>query len=226
MNLKLDAHLVAAVAQFKATTDIRYYLNGVYVEPIPSGGALIIATNGHALCMWKDTDGMVERPVILCTSKKLLAACSSKDAKHLQLNEDRLTVTDKKGLEFFVQPKREKWEIEAKYPDWKRVVPKTESALTLFDALNPTYVSMVAQALKIGTSDRYASGISFNQPAQNGSIVVTSSKTENFLAVIMPLRESVSHQPTWVQALKATPDDAPLPSQQPSDAAPAAGEAA
>lgn len=42
MKLNLQARLVAAIAQFKASNDIRYYLNGVYVEPRPSGGAVIM----------------------------------------------------------------------------------------------------------------------------------------------------------------------------------------
>lgn len=34
MNFNLKARLVAAVAQFKAKHDIRFYLNGVLVEPV------------------------------------------------------------------------------------------------------------------------------------------------------------------------------------------------
>jgi hypothetical protein len=228
MKLKLTSRLVTAVSQFRATNDIRYYLCGVYVEPIASGGALIIATNGHAMCIWRDTSATVDRPVILRTSPKLLAACSSKDAKHLQLIEDRLTVTDAKGFELFVQPKRDSWKIEATYPDWKRVTPKTEDTPTLFDALNPYLVSLVSKALKIGLGKDSFCGISFNQPKANGAIVVTSSTrdAENFLAVIMPLREAISQQPSWVQEIKPAPTDAPLPGQQPSDAASAEGAAA
>lgn len=205
MNLKLNPRLVASVAQFKASRDIRYYLNGVYAEPIASGGVLLVATNGHALCMWRDKDGAADRPVILNTSTKLLNACTSKDAKHLQLVADRLTVTDENNNELFVQPNREKWEVEGTFPDWKRVIPKTESEPTLFDGINPSYVSLVTNALKIAAgNDKWFGGISFHQPEKEKSIVVSSSNlaAENFVAVIMPLRESVSHQPKWVQELK------------------------
>ena len=228
MNLTIKSKLVAAVAQFKAVGDIRYYLNGVYVEPIKTGGALIVATNGHAMCLWRDTSAVVDRPVILRTSPKLLTACVAKDATHLRLVEDRLTVTDIKGNETFVQPNREKWEIEGNFPDWKRVIPDTTEGLTMFDALNPNFVSYVAQALKTGSGKGNFSGITFNQPKPNGPIVVTSNsiEAENFMAIIMPLRESVSHQPKWLKELKPAPEKLPTPGQQPSDAQPPKGGAA
>lgn len=205
MKLSINPHLFAAVAKFKASGDIRYYLNGVYVEPFPTGGVLIVATNGHALCLWKDANGFVERPAIVRTSAKLLAACASKKAELLQLNEDRLTVTEELGVELYVEPRREKWEIEGNFPDWKRVIPKTEEAPTLFDAVNPAYVSRVTEALKIGTNNqKFGCAISFNQPAKNSGVVVSSASVDaqDFVAVIMPLRESASSQPKWVQSMK------------------------
>jgi len=226
MNISLNSKFVAAVAQFKAGHDIRYYLNGVYVEPGPDGGAMIVATNGHALCLWLDPDGVVDRPVILRTGGPLLTACARKDAKYLKLTSDRLTVTDKNDQELFVQPNKEKWEIEGKFPDWKRVIPETSDVASLFDALNPSYVSLVTRTLKIGTtSDKWENGICFNQSAKNHGIVVTSTsmKAENFLAVIMPLRECEARKPKWVKGLK--PAAMPAPGQQPSDAAPAEGGA-
>lgn len=227
MNIKLNSRLVAAVAQFRAIADIRYYLCGVYAEPIATGGALLVATNGHAMCLWRDKDGVVDRPVILRTERKLLAACAGKDAKHLILVGDRLTVTDRKNNELFVQPNDRKWEIEATYPDWQRVIPEAKEEGTLFDALNPNLVSYVAQALKTGTGSKKFSGITFNQPKPNGPIIVTSNSIEgeNFMAVIMPLRESVSRQPKWVQELRSATETTALPNQQPSDAAPAEGGA-
>jgi hypothetical protein len=206
MKLNINSRLFAAVGKFKASSDIRYYLNGVYVEPIASGGVLIAATNGHALGLWKDADGLVERPAILRTSPKLLAACVAKNAAFLQLIEDRLTVTEKLGFEVYVQPRREGWEIQGTFPNVMRVIPKTEATPTLFDGLNPTYVSRVTDALKVGTNNsKYGCSVSFNQPEKNSGIVVTSNSAEahNFLAVIMPLRDAVSHQPTWLQAMKA-----------------------
>lgn len=229
MNLKINSCFVAAVAQFMAKSDIRYYLNGIYVEPVSTGGAVIVATNGHVMGMWLDPDGRIDRPVILRTTTKLLGACTIKGAKYLQLVEDRLTVTDQKNLELFVQPNREKWEIEGSFPDWKRQIPKTEIVPTLFDGLNPAYVTLVTNALKLGTGvkERWAGGITFNQPKPSGPIIVTSNKlnAENFFAVIMPLRDSVSHQPKWAQSLNSA-SETPLPEQQPSDAAPQEGGAA
>ncbi len=206
MKLTINSRLVAAVAKFKAISDIRYYLNGVYVEPIPSGGVMIAATNGHALCVWRDINGFVERPAILRTGAKLLAACASKKAQFLQLIDDRLTVTEKLGFEVYVQPRREGWEIEGTFPNLMKVIPSVGDVPNLFDALNPTYVARVNQALSVvlGNS-KFGCGVSFNQPEKDRGIVVTCSNpdAQDFLAVIMPLRESVSSQPTWFKTAKA-----------------------
>lgn len=225
MKLNLTARLVAAVAQFKATNDIRYYLNGVYVEPIPTGGAMIVATNGHALCIWRDLSGEVERPVILRISAKLQAACAGAETKRLQIIDDRLVVTDKLGAETHVQPhefNKEKpgsWEVHGKFPDWRKVIPEPEHGerVALRSALNAHYITMVDRALSIGTSaDKWGCPITVNQPTEYKGIIFLSEKATDFLAVIMPLREAIAPMPEWLPKLEAA---APL-GQQPSDAAP------
>lgn len=219
MEIKLQSRIVAAICQFKAEHDIRYYLNGVYVEPLPTGGVVIVATNGHAMGIWRDPEGEIERNAILRISNKLQSACNSKGAKHLRLIDNRLTVVDKNGLEIHVQPNREKWEVEGKFPDWKKVVPKATDKPQLFDSLNVDYVTLVQRAIRIGTGgDRFA-GICFRQESLDHGIAVTSGNrdAQDFVAIIMPVREGASPLPRWIEELRLEP--VPIPSQ-PSDAAP------
>ena len=240
MNLNVKARLVAAICQFKAERDIRYYLNGVYVEPIETGGVLIVATNGHAMGIWRDLSGKIERPAILRIGKKLEAACAGSDLKRLRIIDDRLAVVidpakDSKGTqaalsEVYVQNKHSdkpgSWEVEGKFPNWKRVIPSQASGLMLHDALHPDYVALAEKAIRLGNGTKFI-GISFIQPNKNDGIAVIANGTADFFGIIMPLREVSTQYPEWVNTLKAaTTEEVPLPEQQPSDAAPQEGGAA
>lgn len=65
---RFSARLFHATAMFRATRDIRYYLEGVLFMPHPSGGAMIAATNGHQMCVAYDPTGTApaDRIVSVC----------------------------------------------------------------------------------------------------------------------------------------------------------------
>lgn len=227
MKLNLKSRLVAAICEFKAKNDIRYYLNGIYVEPLPTGGAVIVATNGHAMGVWRDTSATVERPAILRIGKQLREACTETKEGRLALIDDRLTVTSELGTECYVQPNSVNadsafgWEIKAKYPDWKIIVPD-ECQTGPIGMFNSGYVKLVHKALKIAVDDKFA-GITLRQADESKSIFVTCINHPNFAAIIMPMRsEGKESYPAWITESKAQVKEAelPLPGQQPSDTAP------
>lgn len=62
----LNQQLVSLATQFTAKKDDhRWYLHGVYAEPNKTGGATIIATNGHRIVIYFDADGYLEEPVLV-----------------------------------------------------------------------------------------------------------------------------------------------------------------
>lgn len=223
MKLNLKARLVAAVAQFKAEHDIRFYLNGVYVEPIEGGGAMIVATNGHAMGVWRDMTGEVERPAILRIGKRLESACIGSDLKRLVITDDRLAVLVAQpaaAKEVYIQEKDGAkdgtWEVPGTYPIWRKVVPP-QATQNLFDALNFNYINIARRALQIGIGDAYAH-LALMQGVKSKGIAVVSRNAPDFFGVIMPLYEVESAYPDWVAALNPPAIDAPA--AQPSDAAP------
>ena len=232
MKLNLNARLVAAICEFKAKNDIRYYLNGVYVEPLESGGAVIVATNGHCMGIWRDTAAIVERAAILRIGKQLREACRETDDGHLELIDGRLAVTNGKKTEYHVQPNGEKdgevmpWEIEsAKYPNWKAVFP-VECQTGPMGMFNAGYLKLVNKALKIVTGTDF-SGITLRQSDENKSIFVSCGFLPDFAAIIMSMRDDRKiNYPAWLAELKAVvekvEESPPLPGQQPSDAEPIA----
>lgn len=227
MKLDIQAKLVAAICEFKAKNDIRYYLNGVYVEPLPAGGAVIVATNGHAIGLWRDPSAVVERSAILRIGKNLREACREADDGRLELVDGRLVVTNAQKTEYHVQPNGEKdgevtkWEVEGKYPDWKTVFPD-ECQVGPMGMFNAMYMKMVHKTLKIATGNDFA-GITLRQSDENKSIFVSCGFLPDFAAVVMPMRDDRKiNYPKWLSEFKAAGKAAehPLPGQQPSDAEP------
>jgi hypothetical protein len=212
MDINLKARLVAAIAQFKADRDIRFYLNGVYLEPHQKGGAIIAATNGHAMGIWHDESATgVERAMILGLDAKLLQACQGSDLKRLVVRDGRLAVILEQGeKEVYIQPIAERktavpsWEIEGKFPDWRRVIPEPTSTHGLKGFVNAQYIADVDRALKIG-SVNYSkfNSMQFMQLDANSAVLVTAAICPEFAAVIMPMRDDCMPYPAWLELEKA-----------------------
>jgi DNA polymerase-3 subunit beta len=82
---RVNPKYFAAMALFMAKQDVRYYLNGISVEPHPDGGAIIVATDGHRLAVIHDPDGWCTQQIIVGEIKKpLLDACKKRARRHYQ----------------------------------------------------------------------------------------------------------------------------------------------
>lgn len=70
----VSADLFARAMLAISTEETRYYLQGVYVQPCPQGGALLTSTNGHWLINVRDPRGIVEGAGIVTLNKAMKAA--------------------------------------------------------------------------------------------------------------------------------------------------------
>ena len=61
----LDADLFMRVRRAIGAEEIRYYLTGVYVEPAPGGGALMVATDGRVMLVARDPHGVAPASAIV-----------------------------------------------------------------------------------------------------------------------------------------------------------------
>lgn len=61
----LDADLFIRVRRAVGAEETRYYLTGVYVEPAPGGGALMVATDGRVMLVARDPHGVAPAPAIV-----------------------------------------------------------------------------------------------------------------------------------------------------------------
>ena len=97
-NVKADlsAKYIAALDLARARGDVRYYLEGIYIEPIKGGGVFMVATNGHIMIVVKDEQAHASRSFILRTRKELIAACKFNARKKAKADDTvtRLIVTN------------------------------------------------------------------------------------------------------------------------------------
>lgn len=244
MNLKFSGRALAYLSHFKAESDIRYYLNGVYVAPMPpeaGGGVIGAATKGRVLGMWHDKEGHVTRPAILRISKQLARACASKETRGQQttlvLSDNRLACMCGPE-ELYIQPNeyrdpankpkngwdREPWEVDGDFPDLGRVVPSpSEATIGMTGAVSADYLGLIAKAMPKGLS-KWGTGVTIRQVHQNGQNLVFFDRLPEAPAIIMPMRNEGAAPdwlPRWKKADQKVKDAkaAPRPAM-PSDAAP------
>ena len=244
MKIQFSGKGIAFLNHYKAKQDIRYYLNGVYIRPLPAeagGGVLGVATNGHVLAMWHDQDGHADRAAILKISRELATACG----KRYRLDGDPMLVLRDNRLmcvvgenEVYVQPNEAQgkplkategikpWEIMGNFPDVGRVIPDLWAEKGPTNAINPDYMGLVSKSMK-STSDRLVKAITLRQAHENGAVLVFCNEIPQATVIVMPIQGDVPI-PDWLRRFTAhdkrakEATAAPLPVYEPSDADPGA----
>lgn len=214
-SLRLTAKLIPIIAPFIAKGDIRYYLNGINVRPHKSGGAIICATNGHALGAIHDRNAVCSEEVNLRLDARLIQACAAGIANDRQIIAigGRLVLIENGSTEVYIQAGKP--ELGGQYPRYERVVPKS-SALHpgMLGSYSLKLIALVdraaAAAGKISKSRMSSSdGVQFfNADGSGGGSAVARIPTlRDFVAVIMPMRcDAVSASPSWVNELQSKDD--------------------
>ena len=242
MHLKFSGRGLVYLSHYMAKDDIRYYLKGIYLAPLPGGhGVIGAATNGHILGMWRDPDGRIDRPVIARVTKGLVNALKKSDT-HLENIDGRLACVQYKpdngvGFELYVQPNDkpigfmpkssgiQPWEVEGKFPVIAKAVPKaSDTQIGMEATVNAAYLGTIAASLP-GTN-RWGNGVTMRQTHKGGGILVLCHTVPEAVAVIMPMRGDPRPESHWLDgwlhhAARAGEVAAmPVPGRQPSDAAP------
>lgn len=187
-------HLVRLMP-FKAVHDIRYYLNGIYVEKAERGGVYLVATDGHTMAVVHDATGSIEGAgnCIFSVEPGLATAAKATAKRGNVLVPYRVCIENNRvkvacpgtDLELFIQPG--KCIVEGKFPDWKNILPKDFSLLK--DGLSSPLINAVylARFAKI-VSARF-SGIRFWQESPEKVLIVQMPQTPEMIALIMPMRD-------------------------------------
>lgn len=155
IRAKFKSSYLGAASIFAAKTDVRYYLNGIYVEPVKGGGVNLVATDGHRMIIIHDKEGYASRGFIIPNHKALYALCKKRPKvkrgaidpesvtsvlidgdtmyamKEWYRREDGANLKRPGKKQVHVDNFECSWpfkEIEGKFPDFRNVIAKTEEA--------------------------------------------------------------------------------------------------
>jgi hypothetical protein len=194
-EFSIKADYAQLVWPFVSNDKTRWYMMGFYVQRHPSGGALIVGTDGRSLGVFWDQFGEVRVPAIVRLHKTTLAACAEDCT--LVLTGDRAGVYqmwNKETGEGILVAGQDQAVIEGKFPDWRQIIPsipvETQPTTFAFTELKKfekvrTFGSKIA-ALRI-----------FATAANHAAIVLTAR--DDFLGVIMPFSSvEENRMPQWM----------------------------
>ena len=206
MNITISTDIFAAVSLFRGIEDIRYYLNGMYLET-GANGARLVGCDGHQLAVAKLDGEYPEASIILPNSLVAAIKSKSKGPQVVTLDFNHGNQKYLKNGEFlprditltFAEITTSAKELDGKFPDYRRVVPdKVDGTTAQFD---PRLINRIEKACStLGYK-------SFTGIAYNGDRSALSVIDENFVVVTMPLRaEPKITSPAWVQESLCKPE--------------------
>lgn len=215
-RITIPSRTLKAVSRAMAKCDIRYYLNGIKAEIYPAvpgaepdkfGRIVLVATNGHMLAAVSIpfTDGdIAQAPLELIIPDTAIAGAlkASRIAKNTPIELVSVDGSDWRldangGAVFHFQP------IDARYPDWRRVIPPIPTPAECGPAqIDPRYVSAFGDAAAdLGESP---SLVRIHAQDPNQAALVRIEDREDFIGVVMPVRSGAGLQwcttaPFWAR---------------------------
>jgi hypothetical protein len=210
---------LAAVMPFRAHGDVRYYLDGVLVEPCPEGGCMIVATEGHMLAAVHSPEARADCPRILKVSEGLEEALKRMPSRNrvrvvsVPDEKGRITLHDE-GVECYVQA-RDPF-IDGKYPDWRKVIPPVEYLKPgVPAALQALYLTRLWKASR---EERHR-GVFFSHDSRNPDMGVTVIQVVNRPELIILIMAMKFDRQPWPQWMPREPQQEPTSEPTPEVAA-------
>lgn len=204
-NIVVEARLFAAALRCVAKPGLgRSYLEGVFVEPHPDGGAVLVSTDGHRMLVIHDVNGKCGKPAIVAAAKPIRTALTGvKPASALTVDTDG-------GVEVVDASYRAAngTLTDAVYPDW-RAIPRQLAALPKRQqsgaaTFNSQYLADFGGIAKLladdGTNAVRVIGFGDGNPA-----LINFVKAPHAFGILMPMRqgEDLNGFPAFMRALTA-----------------------
>lgn len=196
--IDVRADYLKALAAFTAPEDIRYYLTGIHVRPHHEKGVIIEATDGHSAGIIHDESGVCNKPAILKIDADMIRKIRAGHRYVVENGTGTLKSQDAQAL--FIVPGNPL--IDAKFPDIPKLLRDKEFAPGLMQCVNWEYIERCKvkpllsgyklPALKFW--HQRGDGIDPN----HGMIVVRNDMAPEFMALVMPIRDSLCKPvPAW-----------------------------
>lgn len=187
MQALIPRRLLAAVAPIAASQDIRYYLNGVFLEPT-AGPTRLVATDGNMLAVARFVGAEPGIPAMIIPNAAVTHAIKSKTdvvrLAHISGNKWELA-----GCVF--EP------VEGVYPDYRRAIPRGASGEA--GAFN---AELLGAFVKSGKALKQKGAPILRQNGPESAALVHFYNEDDFIGVIMPMRHFTEKYPdpgvpTW-----------------------------
>ena len=184
MQVNIPLSHLAAALEFSAVKDVRYYLNGVYVDPRAGN---LVATNGHAAYIGRpgsvtldgEGDGFI---ISSAHCAEIIKAGKAIKAKvvYLDVVADTITVAGLRVAPFLA--------LEGRFPDWRRIYPAELSGEAA--SYNPEYLMRCVKAGKALGVKNPDYNFEFIQNGTGGAVMILAGGEAH--VVVMPLRDASS----------------------------------
>lgn len=191
--------------------DIRSFLHGVAVQPT-NGGCYVVATSGTALGAVVDSEGYVDKPIIIGAapySVLLAKTAAVRASRRMALPSPRWAVIRDDALFIVECPRSEAEEaasalndprlvsaqpralIDGTFPDWRKLVVAERQAGD-WAAFNPTVLSVFKS---VGDGQVTVAITGKADPA-----IVSCASAPEFFGLAMPMRATKPEMPAWALA--------------------------
>jgi hypothetical protein len=220
-DVTISSKYIPILAGFMAKMDIRYYLNGIYVEPHPEKGVILVATDGHAMVIIHDEQGKTNGSYICALPEKIVAACSPKKLKDIYKCPQVLQFVGNAG---YVMSSREadprdisRWHIhtsyceiiDGKFPDWKKSIPRVLHPADRIE-VNSVHLNKITSAAKVSSGFSPVT-VFTNGNIDSGAFVLRIDSMPELCAIVMPMRIDdrtaiQSPVPEWLKSVLPAPD--------------------
>ena len=197
---EIAARYVPMLYPFIGDKEARFYLSGLLIEPRPEGGAFLVATNRYVMAIVLDETATaasaeiwpIERQVHRLARKGPIGTRVAFTGRHAEVLTKHGGVAYAAALSV---------PIDAKFPDWRRVIPKEAGASAGVICANLRYVAGFAAAAAEKPIWMFGDG------RDDTPVIVRAAATPEFLGLLMAMESSVvmTPFPDWLAERPAAP---------------------
>lgn len=187
LEFSLPARILKAASYFQAKRDVRFYLNGIHIDP----AGYIEATNGHVLIRFEsEAATLLPKPLILNISGNIPTTAHHADFRFATNDAGLITFRD--GIQKTIKNGTERTMIpfsviDGKFPDTAKLLPAEPLQGVEEIGINAGYVGLIEKATKaLGMS--WPDGVFRFRGKTNAIEFVLSSREYKAIALIMPMR--------------------------------------
>ena len=181
IKAKFNAKIFSVACMFSSKDDVRYYLQGVFIEKAKEG-VILTATDGHRLISINDKEGELKGdPILVKNNKFLLSLCKKvkgeKSERTVSIDGFSATVRNDKELATVSDIL-----IDGTFPKWMSFVPKIDKPSPA--AYNASYLNDFGRAGKLLNGNNYIKITG----TEGGAAIVNFYNYDDAFGVLMPVR--------------------------------------